>query len=349
VTPKVFVGGYPVETLGVPVTELTLACEWPDGSGNGVGGPVSGSFGLLLPANKRPGWLAKGALAEVRFGGQCLLAGQLAEPDWANGAIAIDGASMEGVTSLCLDGSGNLSSTPDTVLDAAITRGALTWNRPASISATALTSSDTTLSLNYVTDMLGEFARRNTGTRLYVDAGRSLRAGTDPTTPELFILPGAGELPWVSQDQATRLAGRWQDASGVLSTTFVGSGAVEKPVNLLNKGPLTSTSATALLNSALAQLTAGGWGGGLILSSSHFLGAVHLADVFGRAARGLMVRNLGQRDPRPDRLPIMGVDFIVDRAEWRVAENVIALTPRGMVARDFSAVLSSLDLTEDAA
>lgn len=346
-TPTVYVTGIPVATLA-PVSELVLACEWPDGAGKGVGGPVSASFSLLLPVAKRPGWIVKNALAEVRMGGLCLLAGWLTEPDWLGGTMSIEAAATEGGSTLCLDGSGNLSSTPDTILDAAISRAAVTWNRPASVSATPLTTGDTTAALNYVTDMLGQFATLNTGSRTYVDAMRSVRVGSDPTVAEIFIQSGAGELPWASEAQATRLAGRYQDATGTLGTVFVGSGPIEKAIDMTGLGPQTSASAAAILASALAQLTAGGWGGGLTISSNQILGGVHLADVFMRASRGLMVRLLGQRDPRPDHLPVPGVDFVVERAEWHVADNVIVLTPRGMVARDFAAVLSDLGLQEAA-
>jgi hypothetical protein len=196
--------------------------------------------------------------------------------------------------------------------------------------------------------MLGQYATLNTGSRVYVDALRSVRVGGDPTLAEVFLTPGTGELPWVTEAQATRLAGRWADSSGNLSTAFVGSGPIEKAVDLTPVGPLTSTTATALLNSALTQATAGGWGGGLTISSYQILGMLHLGDVFNRAARGLIVRLLGQRDPRPDHLPVNGTEFIVERAEWHVADNVIVLTPRGMVARDFSAVLADLGVQEAA-
>jgi hypothetical protein len=346
-TPSVYVGGQKVDTLA-PISELVLACEWPQGSGLGVGGPVSASFGIILPPSKRPGWLVKNALAEVRMDGLCLLAGFVAEVDWIEGRVSINGAATEGGTTLCLDGSGATSSTPDTILDAAISRGALSWNRPASISTTPLVTGDATAALNYVTDMLGQFGKANTGSRVYVDPARSVRIGSDPTTPGIVVEAGSGELPWVSEDQATRLAGRWADASGVLSTAFAGSGAIERAIDMTPLGPLTSTQASTILGNILTQLTSGGWGGGLTLTTNQIIGTPHLATVFLLAAQGLMVRLNGQRDPRPDRLPVSCVDFIVERAEWHVADNVIVLTPRGMVAREFAAVLSDFGVQEAA-
>jgi hypothetical protein len=347
VTPSVYVGGFKVETLA-PVSELVLACEWPAGSGLGVGGPVSASFGIVLPPAKRPGWLVKDAVAESRIGGLSLLAGRVTEVDWDGGRVSIDGAATEGGSTVCVDGSGAPSSTPDTILDAAINRTAVSWNRPASISASPLATGNVTTSLNYVTDMLGQYGKSNAGARVYVDQARSVRVGADPAIAEIVVVSGAGELPWASQDQATRLAGRWVDTTGVPSTTFVGSGAIERIIDMTALGPQTSGSATTILTNILAQLTAGGWGGGLAISSNQILGGLHLADVFCRASRGLMVRLLGQRDPRPGRLPVSCVDFIVERAEWHVADNVIVLTPRGMVTREFAAVLDDFGVQEAA-
>jgi hypothetical protein len=335
-----------VSTLA-PITDLVVACEWPDGGQVAIGGPVSAEFSIMLPIAKRPAWLVKRAVAEVRMGGLPLLAGYVSEVDWINGGkVSIAGAATEGDGVPCLNAGGTVSSTPDTVLDNAITNAWISWNRPASISTTALSSGDVTLALNMITDMIGAFAQANAGQRLYVDSQRSIRVGADPTSPELFLVPGTVELPWTQQNQAATLIGRWQDASGVLSNTVVGSGLPVRTVDLTGKGPLTSSVVTVILNSLLVMASAGGWGGGATIGRNHSIGMVDLVDVFLRTARGLMVRNLGQRDPRPDRLPVPYVDFIVERAELHVADAQLILTPRGMVARDFSAILADLGFSE---
>jgi hypothetical protein len=339
--PQVYVAGQPVAPLA-PVGDLVISHEWPAA---GVGGPVSALFSLLLPSTHRPGWLAKGATAEVRYGGIPLLAGSVAEVDWTDGSVTIDGSAREGSSTSCLGADGETSSTPDPVIDTAKGRGALTWTRPASISTTPLTDGDSTAKLNSVSDMLATYADTS-GARLYVDPWRRLLKGSDPTSPEVFVIPGAGELSWTTDRQATRIIGRWANAGGTLTNTIIGSGAIERMVDMQPLGPLTSARATAVLNSILARASSGGWTGGLSLSAGQFIGTPDLASVAERVGRGLMVRLLGQRDPRPDRLPVGYVDFVVERSEWNVADGKITLTPRGMVASDFASILAEAGVQE---
>jgi hypothetical protein len=343
-TPQVYVAGMPIAALA-PVSGLVISHEWP---ATGVGGPVSADFSVLLPAAKRPSWLVKDAPAVIRMGGMSLLAGSLAEPDWSEGSITINAASGEGSSTACLNtDQATTTTTPNTAIDAAIARGALTWTRPASISTTALTTGDQTADLKSISDMLATYADRS-GKRLYVDAGRQIMQGVDPTTPEVFIVPHAGELAWTTAAQATRLFGRWQDAFGKLHTSSVGTGATEQLVDLTGNGPLTSSQVTAILNNILARSTAGGWANGLTLAAEQFIGAPLLSDIASRVGRGLMARLLGQRDPRPDRLPVGYVDFVVERSEWHVDDRQIILTPRGMVARDFASILADAGVKEAA-
>jgi hypothetical protein len=347
--PQVYVGGRAISPL-VNVSELVLTHAWPT---TGLGGPLGAECSVLLKASERPGWIEQGALSEVRLGGLPLVAGHLGEPDWIDGTLTIDAASTEGDQVPCLDSSGKTSSTPDTVFDAQIANGSLTWSRPASISTTALVTGDTTEELNNVTDMIGAY-QDSSGARLYVDAWRRIIKGSDPTAPGLFVLPGAGELAWTTETQATRIIGRWADSSngGKLTNTTVIAATEKKVVprivDMRSLGPITSARATAVLNEILAEATAGGWTNGLTLSPGHILNAPHLGSVANSVGRGLMVRLLGQRDTRPGRMPVGYVDFIVERSEWHVADDQIVLTPRGMVARDFAAILADAGVEEAA-
>jgi hypothetical protein len=273
----------------------------------------------------------------------------LAEPDWSDGnvgTVTITAASQEGGSTACLTGAGLTSSTPDPVIDAAIARGSLTWSRPASISTTPLTDGDTTRSLNSVSEMLGAYANQSAA-RLYVDGYRRLLKGADPTQPEFFIIHGA-ELSWTTDRQADAVIGGWHNSAGAPQITTVGSGPVERLVSLDNLGPLDSTRATAVLTSILSKSSSGGWSNGLTLSAGQFLGSPSLAEIGARVGRGLMVRLNGQRDPRPDRPPVGYIDFIVERAEWHVADGTITLTPRGMVASDFASILATAGVEEAA-
>lgn len=335
-TPQVYVNGRALAALA-PVSGLKVVHQWLT---TGVNGPWSAEFQMVLnPTAARPDWIQQGAPATVQLGPQTLLSGKLAEPDWANGSMSITGAAQEGSQVACLTSGGLTTSTPDVAVDQGIARTALSWSRPASISNTPVTVNDTTASLNYVSDLLAAYADAS-GARLYVDELRNLRAGTDPTTPTLFLLPSAGELAWTLDQQATTVIGRYANASGSLANATAGSGAIEQLVDLRPKGPLSTAQANTLVASILAKATSGGWTGGLAVSPSQIAGSLNLAAVADAVGSGLMVRLGGRADPRPGHLPVDYVDVIIERSEWNVAANEILLTPRGMVARDFAAVLA---------
>lgn len=335
-TPQVYIAGQPVAALA-KVGSLVIAAEWPDA---GIGGPASATFEVQLAPQDRPSWLVKDALAEVRIGGCSTLAGMVAEVDWDTGSVTINGSSREGETTVCLDATqAKTSSIPDEFIDSAIARVAVTWTRPASISATALAGGGQTGEVNSVVSALAAYADES-GSRLYVDPFRRLLKGTDPVTPTYYLQPGSGELAWTSQEQATRVYGGWHDFSGAPHVTAVGSGATEQKVNLDPLGPFVdATRPTAILTSILAKATAGGWVGGITISAEQIFGRPHLADVLNSVGAGCMFRLLGQRDPRPGRVPVGFVDFVCDRAEWNVNDGTLLISPRGMAAEGWDAIL----------
>lgn len=335
-TPQVYVNGRALASLA-PVSGLRIVHEWPAA---GIGGPVGASFQMVLdPRAARPDWIQQGVPATVQLGPKTLLSGKFAEPDWVGGSMSITAASQEGTQVACLTAGGETTSTPDVAVDQGIARGALTWSRPGSISNTALASTDATASLNSVTDLLAAYADAS-GARLYVDELRNLRAGTDPTAPTVFLLPSAGELAWTLDRQATTVIGRYKDAAGVLHNATAGSGPVEQLVDLTPKGPLTPTQANTLVAAILAKATSGGWTGGLTVSPVQIVGSPNLAVIAAAVGHGLMARLDGRQDPRSGRLPTNYTDVVIERSDWDVAANQIMLTPRGMVARDFAAVLA---------
>src|SRR5690606_389403 len=114
--------------------EIEIAAEYPVA---GVGGPSSLSCRLLLPPGVEPAAVQRDALVEATVGGLPVFAGLVSDVDWATGAITAQGASRDGDEPAALTAAGVPSSTPDEAIDAAIARGAVSWTRPASISATA--------------------------------------------------------------------------------------------------------------------------------------------------------------------------------------------------------------------
>lgn len=337
--PHILIAGRPVHALG-RVGELVIAHEFPTDS---VGGPASLTFGLLLDKADRPGWLAKGARCDALLGYCPNWAGRVTEVDWDEGTVTAEGVAREGDKPAPLDGSGVLTLIPDTAVDAAISRSAVSWSRPASLSTTAV-ASDTSGTYESVNALLGAWAQQTATAdeRLFVDSRRRLLAGNDPTAPTYTLLPGSGELNWASESQATRVLGRWKDAAGTMSTASAGTGSDELLVDLTPRGAMTATQAANVCASILLALSSGGWDGSITVSGDQFAASgVHPAKAAEDCGRGAMFRLLGQRDPRPGRVPVGYLDFIAERGEYRSTDDTVTITPRGMVARDLTTILAS--------
>lgn len=337
---RVRVGGPGGITLGEgrapQVSGIEVDMRWP------LGG-YQLDFNILLGTRQRPAIIAKGARCDLVFSGLTIFPGRISEVDWAEGKVTVTGLCRDAETTAALTAAGVTTSTPDIAIDAAIARGAWAVTRPASLSSTPVAASDETAEVNYAAALLDLWAGDN-GKRWYVDRDGAVRSGVDPTTPELYILPGAGELSWASDQQASRLIGRWQDAAGVLHTAFAGSGSNEKLIDLTSRGALTSTQAASILTKILAQSTSGGWAGGITVAAQQVttLGGrtPTLSRVTAQAGRGLMVRLLGHRDPRPGRFALT-TDVVIGQAVWNVDDGTIALTPMGTVARDLASIVES--------
>lgn len=327
-------GGVWLSTV-VPVGGIQLDTRWP------LGG-YQLDLSLLVTPQAHPSAIVGDARCDLIDAGRQIFTGSLAEPDWSAGTLTASGLCREAETTLALTASNTTSSTPDEAIDAAISRGAWRVTRPASLSSTPLTVGNTTASLNYVSELLDQWAL-SAGRRWYVDSSGAVRSGVDPTTPEIYILPGVAELSWSTETQASRLAGSWTDTSGMPQVTLVGSGSVEQDVDLTNAGPLTATQASAILASILADATSGGWSGSLpALSPGQWMlpggGYCSPARLMQMVERGLMVRLLGHRDPRPGRASMV-TDVVIGQAVWNVDDDTVTLTPLGSAARDFASIV----------
>jgi hypothetical protein len=321
----VLIAGRPVHALSA-VGDLTIAHEF---STTSLSGPASLTFAIDLGKKDRPGWLVKGAHCVATLGRWPNWAGKVSEVDWADGTVTAEGVIR-----------------PDTAIDAAIARGAVTWTRAASISTTAITSgSESAAEFDSLNALLGAYVEQTAtaDARIFVDSRRRLFLGNDPASPSYVLQPGAGELAWASESQATRVIGRWQDSAGTLATNMVGTGSDELLVDLTPRGGMTSAQATNVLTSILTALSSGGWSGGITVSADQVVGGHHPAVIAERVGRGAMFRLLGQRDPRPGRVPVGFVDFIAERAEYNATDGKVTLTPRGMVARDLSSILADFN------
>lgn len=285
---------------------------------------------------QRPGWLTEGASALVSIGGLALLTGTVTAVGWNSRSVAIAGAATQADTVPCLDATtGQTTTVADKAIDNAIAEDWVDWRRLDSISSTPYGDSEVGEELKGIPDLLG--ALSDASKRPLVDGRAILRTVADPTAPTLFAYPGVDELSWADGSQARTLVGRWRDSAGSLDNATAGSGRPVQLIDLTGVKALTSTTAANLLESILADLSAGGWSNGLTLARNQFVGRPHLAKVWLQCARGAMIR-LPQRDTRPDHSRPM-LDVIIESASWDVSADEISIGPRGLVV-DGSAVLA---------
>ncbi|MCG8153591.1 hypothetical protein GUY44_24150, partial [Pimelobacter simplex] len=94
-----------------------------------LNGDVDLSVRIIFKNDWRHPALRDKAPVELMRGPACLWAGTLVEPDWDAGTIGAVGASRDAENAMALDALGNASTKPNEVIDAAITRGALSWKR----------------------------------------------------------------------------------------------------------------------------------------------------------------------------------------------------------------------------
>lgn len=319
-----------------PVGDLEWTERWP-------GGMWEASWRMHLPVNADHPVLRRGARVKLVEHGAVIGQLTLNEPDRAEWAFTASGLAREGEGFMCLDGAGNASATPDTVIDAAIARG-LPWTRPASIGAAVLANAEglrPDRSLATLLDMWVE----ETSQRWAVNEHGEIYRASDPTTAAWHLTPGNGQLGLADDEYASHLVGRYQSAAGVYSSVSVGDtaasdrwGRKEYGVDLTGLGVITGARATAILQGMLAKGRARlGWTNGVEVTPGQLRtaggGRAHLRSV--RA--GHMVRLHGILDAQLETR--MSLSFVIGEANHR-ADGTLAITPVGLVARDLASVLS---------
>jgi hypothetical protein len=309
---------------------LKVTTQWPRGC-------WQADWSMALGPTERPPYMVQGAPVEVLVGSRPVFAGYLSEMGWDDGTFSASGATQEADSALCFAADGTTSSTPDVVIDAAISRGVLSWTRPTSLSAVALTTGDDTEQQNYISDLLTAWSS-TAGKRWAVNADRQVYAATDPTTPTYYIAYGAAEFGVADDKLVGTLSGGWFDINGAAHTTRVGSGRPEVAVDMENLGPIDSSTATAVLNNILAKS-----GARLAFTSAVTVdqstvtspGGVH--PKLHQLTAGLLYRMVGLKDPRSG-LPY--TDVLMGESVWDVDAATVQLTPIDLAARDLSSIVA---------
>jgi hypothetical protein len=335
-------------------SDLRYTHEWPRG--------CSETSWSMSP-NVYHSSLFNGALVEVFDGGQRVWRGRLSEPP-SDGAYAANGSWAEASDVLALDGSGNATKVPDTAIDAAISRGAVTWTRPSTLSSaswgTAAVASEAPMPL---LDLLDQ-AMASLGKRWWVDPDGAIRASADPTTPIYYVPQAAAGRGLTLADDAyfSHITGRYFSASATWATVTVGDDAAaskwrrkEAWVDLSGMGVISSGTATADLNNRLA-LSGARMGFGENLN----LGYGQVTTPGGAVVPLNMLRATGRRTEYPfalgssggisirlmgvyDRTRVTGnpyTDITIAKSEFTEGASTVLLTPQGKAPRDLNEILS---------
>jgi hypothetical protein len=288
--------------------------------------------------------LVYGARVDVMFGPVAMWPGALGEPDWDSGQFVAIGAARDGETAMALDGAGNASTAPNTVIDAAIARGVLSWTRVGDFGTTPV--GDATSGLVTVQSVLDAWAQKN-GSRWKVNRQRQLVIEpVDETNPKWSITPGSGSLGTADEDRVDRVFVRFtnsttgaRDMASYPTTTPVGG--IEKPKDLIvNRAPMTSAAAQAEAQAIWSELAGrSGFTSGWTLTRGQVTAkGGPIADLAFIEA-GDAVCALGASDPRGVAL---NTNVVLGETDYQWAEDELQANPVGTAARDTEAVLEQV-------
>lgn len=310
-----------------------------------------GSFELRWSANYPRGFarreLVTNAEVVAQVGPCRVFRGDLVEPDWDSGEFVAQGSIRRAETTLAYNLSG-----PTTDIDEALffgaARGAVNVGTLLNFGA-PLTTGETDQS-NSLLQLLDVYAAQN-ATNMMADPHGLLYSVGDPTTPWLRLVPGVGELGVADQDYWTTVIGSYLPAPGKKGRVTAGPdtsqnvGARERAVDLSGLGFISAAKAQAVVDRILSKGAARtGW------TNSLLVGDGQIENMSGKslepwlvarrmAYQGVMARLAGLRDPRGVTL---FTDVILEETVWDVDADTIELKPRGLAARDFSAIVESM-------
>lgn len=297
--------------------------------------------------------LAYGAPVELMLGPVCLAAATLEEPDWDAGQFVALGACRDGETAVSITAGGATTTKPNTAIDAAIARGVVSWTRVGDFGTTAVGDIDSGGGLVTLQSVLDAWAEEN-DSNWAVDNQRNLViAPTDETTVDWLIVPGSGVLGSAAEERVDRIFVRYVDSTTHRRATIsypasTPAGGVEKPVDITDRGPMTSAKATSIATGMWSDLQGrSGWTNGLTLKGGQIttLGGVEADLALPKA--GDTARLLGVPDQRGVALH---TDIVIGDTEYDWEEDEIQVNPEGLAARDVESVLEQVgNLAVDAA
>lgn len=301
------------------------------------------SWSIPIVRNWRHPALVRGARVDLMLGPLGIVPATLDEPDWDAGQFVAIGACREAETAMALDGSGNSSTAPNTVIDAAITRGVLSWTRVGDFGTTAV--GDTNGGIVTVKSVLDTWAQKN-NSRWFVNAQRQLVIlPVDETTAKWLIVPGSGVLGSAAEERVDRVFARYIDSTtGQRSTaTYPAStptGGIEKGLDITDRGAMSSATAQGIAQAKWTELQGrSGWTNGLTVTAGQ-------VTTVGGGTADLALMQAGETTALlgvPDARGVaMNTNIVLGETAYKWEDDQIQLNPVGLAARDVEGALEQI-------
>lgn len=348
----------PVVQLRIGSTPLATVAAWGDLElKHGEHGPLEATWTMALRGKDRPSCLRRGALVAAYAGAERCWSGVLTEPDWDGKQFAAIGISRLGEGALCLNGTGAVTSKPNTAIDQAAARGIVTWVRSSDFGNADIAGPEGGSGVDdpepdSLDGLLNLWADEQ-DSQWYVHPDRRLvEQPVDETAPTWLIIPGAGVLGVADDDITDQVALRYLDSgSGRYRTAFYPPaslpGGVERRASVTHRGPMTLARATSIAQGIYVKAQAGraGWLNGLDLVEEQILTRGGLKPNLARIRPGQTARMLDAFDPRTGRGYL---DFVIAETTWRTAERRIQVNPVGLAAATWEQILTDFNAREAA-
>lgn len=318
--------------------EVKIEHAWPHGNA---------SASWAFPAGTSHRALHAGATVEIFDGGVRVWKGILQEPG-LDGSMSARGLWTEGKDALALNGSGASTTYVSDAVDAAKTRGALTWG---SHSLPFVPVDSDNKGIFSVAGLLDEWAAKD-GKRWGLDPNGNVLAYADPTTPSWHVphaAAGRGLTP-ADDDFATDLYGVYLVAGEERAIVTVGDSAartaygrrVERTVDLTNLGPMSAAQATATLQNTLnlsaARLR---FADGLDLQHGQITTPGGAPAPLSQVRAGQVVRLHGVKDPRGVNGIVNYTDVLIGKSAFDTSTQTLSIAPVDAAPRGFGDALET--------